>query len=172
MLRTRDSSVSALVEIENGFVVGTENGTIEVYNPNLELQNTLSEHGEIVEMFTQGGVVHVISDDSYFYLFDPSSCEYIKNIHFGTSSVITSFSHHPLLPDLFAYGSSDQSIKLCEKQAEDLVKLQSIRYHDGFLGQRLGNINKVTWHPQRMVLGTVTSETFLSIYGMNNKPES
>lgn len=123
-------------------------------------------------MFSVGGVVHVISEDASLYHFDPNSCECIKNNHFGTSGTgITSFAHHPVLPNLFAYGSSDQSIKLCERQAAELVKLQSIRYHDGFLGQRLGNINKVTWHPQRMVLGTITSETFLTIYGTNNKQE-
>lgn len=163
-----------MVEIEAGFVVGTDQGTLELYSHRLDILSTHQiSKTDIIRLYTDSNnSINVITGDSVVYLFDPISCESHFNIHFGTN-VIVCFDPHPLIRHLVAYGSTDQSIKICQKSNTDdeFNKLQSIRYHDGFLGQRLGNINKLIWHPERIILGTVTSESFVSIYGMNNKQE-
>ena len=83
------------------------------------------------------------------------------------SSLSSCLSSHPQLPKIFVHAAPDQSIKLTEILEDHSMKnLQSIRYHDGFLGHRLGPINSLIFHPSRMVLGAVTSNTFLSIYSL------
>lgn len=83
------------------------------------------------------------------------------------SSSSSCLSSHPQLPKIFVYAAPDQSIKLIELLEDHSMKnLQSIRYHDGFLGHRLGQINSLIFHPSRIVLGAVTSNTFLSIYSL------
>ena len=153
-------------------MVGTEDGHLEFYDHNLKITNSAFQlsTNEIVYIYNSGAVLNVITADSLLFQFDPISCASVTNYQIGLpTNRVTCFTPHPLLPHLFAYGSTDQSIKLCQLSSGVVVKLQSIRYHDGFLGQRLGNINKLAWHPSRMILGTVTSDSFISIYGINKQ---
>jgi regulator-associated protein of mTOR len=42
--------------------------------------------------------------------------------------------------------------------------LQTIRYHIGFLGQRIGPISSLHFHPHRVLLATGSIDPYLSIF--------
>ena len=121
---------------------------------------------ESLQAILSDGTIHTVKDDA---------ASDNNPVQIGTA--ISCVTHHPHLPNLLAYGHlTDQSIRLIDSEV-DIVsaqppqphQLQCIKYHDGFLGQRLGHIGKVIWHPNRMVLGTITNEVFVSIYGHNSE---
>lgn len=168
--------MSCLIEIEVDdsriVLIGTGDGRIESYNFS-------NQSAKPVEADLPAGILHfwhqnnstvyAITTDCTVLSMDLSpdnySCECINNIHFGSVTGMTCFAQHPLLPGLLIYGGSDQSIRVAELALEGaLTQLQSIRYHDGFLGQRLGPIGQVTWHPSRMIFAAITSDSFVSIY--------
>jgi regulator-associated protein of mTOR len=60
--------------------------------------------------------------------------------HTNTMTALTVHDYAPLL----ATGSPTQKIKVSNFQG---AELSMIRYHDGFLGQRIGPISCLTFHP-------------------------
>lgn len=42
-----------------------------------------------------------------------------------------------------------------------------IKYQDGFIGQSVGDVQTLAFHPYRMLLATGSFDTLVSIYGMN-----
>lgn len=89
-----------------------------------------------------------------------------------TTTTITTFTSHSRLPNLIVFGSSEHCIKVCEmpeNTSNPLTALQTIKYHDGFLGHRLGSINRVALHPSRMVLAAVSGDSCLSIFGLKTE---
>lgn len=122
---------------------------------------------EYLQAIVSDGTIHPVKSND-----DAESTSDNNPVQIGTA--ISCVAHHPRLPNLLAYGHlTDQSIRLIESEIDTLSaqphQLQCIKYHDGFLGQRLGHIDKVMWHPNRMVLGTITNEVFVSIYGHNSE---
>lgn len=164
------SLVTCLYESENSLIVGTETGDIEEYSFDQnysiyqsELSSLKTHSTEIIQFWphSQNSIKAVDSDGCIHDIRNSDSNE----IQIGTP--ISCFNHHPHMPLLFAYGHvPDQSIRICEMSTDHFLQLQSIKYHDGFLGQRLGYINGIIWHPGRMVLGTISNEVFVSIYGL------
>mmetsp|Transcript_24423 Transcript_24423/g.33532 ORF Transcript_24423/g.33532 Transcript_24423/m.33532 type:complete len:1323 (+) Transcript_24423:115-4083(+) len=68
---------------------------------------------------------------------------------------------HDFLP-LFAVGSQSQKIKVYNFEGDEL---SMIRYHDGFLGQRIGPISCLAFHPYKPYLGAGARDSIVSIYG-------
>lgn len=151
--------------------MGTADGTIEFYSEDgsrIIPNSSASGVGTGIHFWPHSSeVLQVIGSDGTIQVVNKDDCVHVNmDIQIGTP--ISCVSHHPRLPFLLAYGSfPDHSIRFCELSADknELVPLQSIKYHDGFLGQRLGHINRVEWHPGRMVLGAITSDTFVSVFG-------
>ena len=151
-------------------MIGTVDGTIEFFKNGIVSILRSPTGTELIDFWPQSlEFLQVISSDGCIRNADPCDS---KSLQIGNP--ISCFSRHPQLPFLLAYGNiPDQSIRICELAdaaahcEQSIMQLQGIKYHDGFLGQRLGYINKVTWHPGRMVLGTITSDVFVSIYGIS-----
>ena len=167
-------------EISDGTVlIGTREGRIELCNfiegTCATIQTGLSS--SIIRIWTTGiDKIYAVTSDCCTLSLEKEpggiySCKCINNFHFGSVPALTSLALHPVVSTLLAWGCSDQSIRIGEIQANssDLMQLQTLRYHDGFLGQRLGHIGQVIWHPNRMIMAAITSDTFVSIYQKKEK---
>lgn len=58
-------------------------------------------------------------------------------------------------------GSQDQRIKVMNFNSEEL---SLIRYHDGFLGQRIGPVSSLSFHPFQILLAAGATDSIVSIY--------
>jgi regulator-associated protein of mTOR len=76
-------------------------------------------------------------------------------------SPLTSMTVHNCAP-VIATGSHAQFIKILTFGGEQLGNI--IKYHDGFLGQRMGPITSLTFHPHRMMLAASAADCIVSIY--------
>jgi len=73
--------------------------------------------------------------------------------------VLTALAVHDYAP-IIAMGQ-EQRIKVMNFSGESSV---FIRYHDGFLGQRIGPISSLCFHPFRVMLGAGATDSIVSIY--------
>lgn len=46
----------------------------------------------------------------------------------------------------------------------DGTEVSLIRYHNGFLGQRIGPISALQFHPYRVILGAGATDSIISVY--------
>jgi regulator-associated protein of mTOR len=84
----------------------------------------------------------------------------------ATNDVTTAVAVHPWDP-VIACGSQNQRIKVLSFTGDEL---STIRYHDGFLGQRIGPISALAFHPRRALLAAGATDSIISIYsGRQNK---
>ena len=83
----------------------------------------------------------------------------------GMKGAMSSLSVHDYVP-LIACGSTAQKIKVYNFDGEEL---SMIRYHDGFLGQRIGPVSCLGFHPYLPYLAAGARDSIVSIYrGMGN----
>eukprot|EP00960_Hanusia_phi_P064316 765762-Hanusia_phi.AAC.4 len=87
---------------------------------------------------------------------------------------ITAMALHPYAPVLAA--GSDAQMVGCPHVGYVLIDLQvnvistggevlnTIKYHEGFLGQRIGPICSVAFHPLRLILAAGATDSIISIY--------
>jgi len=75
-------------------------------------------------------------------------------------SPLTALAVHNYAP-IIATGSHAQFIKFITMNGE---QLGMIRYHDGFLGQRIGPISCLAFHPVKMLLAAGATDNIVSIY--------
>jgi regulator-associated protein of mTOR len=62
---------------------------------------------------------------------------------------------------IIAAGSTDQRIKVMNYKGEEI---SLIRYHDGFLGQRIGPVSSLAFHSSHNLLGSGFQDSLVSIY--------
>jgi regulator-associated protein of mTOR len=74
---------------------------------------------------------------------------------------MTTLAVHDYAPVL-ACGSNNQFVKVFNTSGESL---STFYYHDGFLGQRIGPISSLEFHPYRMCLAAGSTDSIISIYG-------
>lgn len=75
-------------------------------------------------------------------LWDLSKSDSVKKFHMNHG--LTAFDIHPLA-GLYAGGSAQQCISV---MAPNGAMLNTIKYHEGFMGQRIGPISCLAFHPQ------------------------
>lgn len=147
-------------------IAGCGDGSVRLYDRRLPPSDSrvmaLREHtGWVVSVFMQksgeGNIVSgSVAGDVRFW--DPRFTESVKSI--DTVSNLTAFEvHHQA--KVFASGSASQIIKI---YSLDGTNLSTIRYHDGFMGQRIGPISCMAFHPHRVHLAVGSSDSFISIY--------
>ncbi|KAG2387137.1 hypothetical protein C9374_002172 [Naegleria lovaniensis] len=85
------------------------------------------------------------------------------NAHKGSMTALAIHNYAPVL----ACGSNNQFIKVFNTSAETL---SMIYYHDGFLGQRIGPISCLAFHPFRMCLAAGSTDSIISLYSSQEKP--
>ncbi len=76
-------------------------------------------------------------------------------------SPLTALAVHNCAP-IMATGSHAQFIKVLTLGGEQLGNI--IKYHDGFLGQRIGPVSCLAFHPHRMMLAASFTDSIVSIY--------
>jgi len=78
-------------------------------------------------------------------------------------AAMTSMVVHPFA-QLIACGSHQQKIKVFNFQGDEL---NMIRYHVGFLGQRIGPVSCLAFHPHQVQLAAGATDSIISIYRGN-----
>ncbi len=81
-------------------------------------------------------------------------------------SPLTSLAVHNSAP-IMASGSHAQFIKILTLGGEQLGNI--IKYYDGFLGQRIGPVSCLAFHPHRLLLASSSTDGIVSLYGASDK---
>jgi len=84
----------------------------------------------------------------------------VKTILAHPTPNMSAFAVHNYVP-LFAVGSQDHKIRVMRFDGSEV---SVIRYHDGFLGQRLGPVSTLQFHPYKVILGAGASDCIASVY--------
>jgi len=148
-------------------VAGLGDGSVRIYDRRLPPDDcrvmTLREHeGWVLKVFlskrNEGSILSgsVDGDIKFWESRMTSSVKTISN----TLAKLTSLDFHQHT-DLIACGSANQSIKVITTDGE---QLSHIRYHDGFIGQRIGPLSCLSFHPYWPYLAAGSMDSFLSMY--------
>jgi regulator-associated protein of mTOR len=81
-------------------------------------------------------------------------------------SATTAMAVHSCAP-IMAAGSNRQFIKILTLGGEQLGGI--IKYHDGFLGQRIGPVSCLAFHPTKLLLAAGATDSIVSIYGQKKE---
>ena len=73
---------------------------------------------------------------------------------------MTAFAVHTKVP-LIASGAHAQFLKILDFDGETK---NVIRYHEGFLGQRIGAVSCLAFHPYKLLLAAGATDPFISLY--------
>jgi len=84
----------------------------------------------------------------------------VKTIVAHDKPAVSSFSVHNYAP-IFAIGTQDQRIRIMNFNGDEV---SLIRYHDGFLGQRIGPISDLSFHKYKLRLAAGATDSIVSIY--------
>jgi len=85
----------------------------------------------------------------------------------ANNDATTALAVHDFAP-ILATGSQSQKIRLINFNGEEL---SMIRYHDGFLGQRIGPVCCLSFHPYKLFLAAGATDSIVSIYtGDSGRP--
>jgi len=76
------------------------------------------------------------------------------------NGLMTTLAVHDYAP-ILATGSEKQKIKVHDLDGNEI---SMIRYHDGFLGQRIGPVSSLAFHPNLLLLAGGSSDALVSIY--------
>ena len=85
-----------------------------------------------------------------------------------TKMPITSMAIHPCAP-LLAMGSHAQFINVMTFNGNQVGK---ISHHDGFLGQRIGPVSSLAFHPMKLMLAAGATDSIISVYSAENTSNS
>ncbi|CAH3189979.1 unnamed protein product [Porites evermanni] len=169
-----DSCVTSLACDSVGrslLIAGCGDGSVRLFDRRLPPSDSrvmaLREHaGWVTSVFLQrGGDCNIISGsvagDVKFW--DPRFTESVRTLEtIGNSAAFE--VHHQA--KVFATGSASQMIKVYSLNG---TNLSTIRYHDGFMGQRIGPISCLAFHPHRVHLAAGSTDSFISIYSTEKK---
>ncbi|RHY22017.1 hypothetical protein DYB35_013419, partial [Aphanomyces astaci] len=75
-------------------------------------------------------------------------------------SPMTALAVHAFAP-VYATGSHNQFIKVFRQDGDQLAL---IRYHEGFLGERIGPVSCLAFHPHRLLLAAGATDSLIAIY--------
>ncbi|XP_047142923.1 regulatory-associated protein of mTOR isoform X1 [Hydra vulgaris] len=153
-------------------VAGLGDGSVRIYDRRQPSNDcrvmTLREHqGWVVKVLIhKRGDGNIISGsvDGDIKFWEPRMATSLKTLP-GTVSNLTTLDVHQQA-DILACGSANQSIKILNLEGE---MLSHIRYHEGFMGQRIGPLKCLSFHPYWPYLAAGSTDSYLSIYS-SQKP--
>lgn len=155
-------------------IAGTSNGAIQVLDTRLgaglagggagPVVMSMREHRKWVVNVAQarsGSVYAMVSgsvtaDVRFWDLRRPQSVHSIQ----AHRSPMTSLALHDYAP-LIATGTRKQQVKLWSNSGE---LISEIRYHDGFLGQRIGPVSSLAFHPHRLYMAVGALDSIVSLH--------
>ncbi|XP_047669458.1 regulatory-associated protein of mTOR isoform X1 [Tachysurus fulvidraco] len=152
-------------------VAGLGDGSVRVYDrrmaPNECRVMTYREHGAWVvkanlQRETDGHIISVsVNGDVRF--FDPRLPDSINVLQ--TVKGLTALDIHPKA-NLFACGSMNQFIAVYNSSGD---VISNIKYYDGFMGQRIGAISCLAFHPYWPHLAVGSNDYYMSIYSSDKR---
>ncbi|KAK2889081.1 hypothetical protein Q8A67_014456 [Cirrhinus molitorella] len=150
---------------------GLGDGSVRVYDrrmgPNECRVMTYREHGAWVvkahlQKESEGHIISVsVNGDVRF--FDPRKPESINILQ--TVKGLTALDIHPQA-NLFACGSMNQFIAVYNSNGD---VISNIKYYDGFMGQRIGAISCLAFHPYWPHLAVGSNDYYMSIYSAEKR---
>ncbi|GFS45364.1 regulatory-associated protein of mTOR [Trichonephila inaurata madagascariensis] len=170
-----DSCVTCLTsssDYSDLIVAGCGDGTVRVYDRRLPQNecclHVFQEHsGWVVNVMLQnkqnfGQIISgsVAGDIRFWDLRRVNSLKSIPPAHGMTAMAI-----HPHL-DLIACGAASQFISVFNQNGENI---STIKYHDGFMGHRIGPISCLGFHPYKASLAAGSTDSLISVYSVNRK---
>jgi len=93
-------------------------------------------------------------------MVDSAVVRYHRSSHKDKSSYLSSFAVHDFAP-LMASGSPKPFIEVFDHTG---MTIDTIRYHVGFLGQRIGPVNALTFHRHKLLLAAGSLDHYISIF--------
>ncbi|XP_041072707.1 regulatory-associated protein of mTOR isoform X5 [Carcharodon carcharias] len=152
-------------------VAGLGDGSVRIYDrrmaPNECRVMTYREHTAWVvktylQRTPQGNIITVsVNGDVRF--FDPRMPESVNVIQ--TVKGLTALDFHPRA-NLFACGSMNQFIAIYNTSGD---VISNIKYYDGFMGQRIGAISCLAFHPFWPHLAVGSNDYYMSIYSAEKR---
>lgn len=148
---------------------GFSDGTIRAFDVRLPIAKacvkSFSEHDAYIVNIAKRSNSNLISGsvDGCIKMWDLRLLDSIKTIDSIAPSGMSALAIHPKL-DILAAASYEQQIKVF---TQDGTVLSTIRYHDGFLGQRLGPIASLNFHSNRTMLCAGSTDSIISVYCAN-----
>jgi regulator-associated protein of mTOR len=165
-----EAFVTALASDKSGgsvIAAGCADGSVRLFDRRTSSKfgpvATFSEHkGWIVSVSMPKSINQIISGSTSgeIKFWDPAKSSSVRTITAHSGTVMTSCTVHDQAP-LIATGSQDQRIKVMNFNSEEL---SLIRYHDGFLGQRIGPVSSLSFHPFQILLAAGATDSIVSIY--------
>ncbi|XP_067315543.1 regulatory-associated protein of mTOR isoform X3 [Pseudorasbora parva] len=150
---------------------GLGDGSVRVYDrrmgPNECRVMTYREHGAWVvkthlQKQPEGHIISVsVNGDVRF--FDPRMPESVNILQ--TVKGLTALDIHPQA-NLFACGSMNQFIAVYNSNGD---VISNIKYYDGFMGQRIGAISCLAFHPYWPHLAVGSNDYYMSIYSAEKR---
>ncbi|KAM7393627.1 hypothetical protein PAMP_020484 [Pampus punctatissimus] len=152
-------------------VAGLGDGSVRVFDrrmgPNECRVMTYREHGAWVvkahlQKETDGHIISVsVNGDVRF--FEPRIPDSINVLQ--TVKGLTALDIHPQA-NLFACGSMNQFIAVYNANGD---VISNIKYYDGFMGQRIGAISCLAFHPYWPHLAVGSNDYYMSIYSAEKR---
>ncbi|GIX87476.1 regulatory-associated protein of mTOR [Caerostris darwini] len=151
---------------------GCGDGTVRIYDRRMAhnegcLQIFQEHSGWVVNVMLQnkqnfGQVISgsVAGDIKFWDLRQTSSMKNIPPAHGMTAMAI-----HPQL-DLIACGAATHFISIYNQNGDNI---STIKYHDGFMGHRIGPISCLGFHPYKASLAAGSTDSLISVYSVNKK---
>lgn len=84
----------------------------------------------------------------------------LQSIQVHSTADMTAMAVHDHVP-IFATGVQNQRVKISNFDGKEL---NVIKYHDGFLGQRIGPVASLGFHPYKLILAAGASDSIISLY--------
>ncbi|XP_028395165.1 regulatory-associated protein of mTOR-like isoform X2 [Dendronephthya gigantea] len=157
-----ESCVTSLVSDYVGrslLVAGCGDGSVRLFDrrlpPNDSRVMTMREHecwvvNVVLEKSTSDSIISA-SVDGKVKFWDPRFSESVRNLEM-LGGQMTSFEVHNSARVL-ACGFASQSVKVTKVRQKDSDCISTIRHYDGFMGQRIGRVNSMSFHPHRVSMG-------------------
>eukprot|EP01083_Nonionella_stella_P076133 207304_1 len=91
---------------------------------------------------------------------DPVDSMPTKPIQLHENAPLNAFAVHDYLP-IYASGSVKQFVRI---SGSNFGEINTIRYHDGFLGHRIGGVSSLAFHRNKLLLAVGTLNAEVSVY--------
>uniref|UniRef100_A0A8C3MD56 Regulatory-associated protein of mTOR n=1 Tax=Geospiza parvula TaxID=87175 RepID=A0A8C3MD56_GEOPR len=152
-------------------VAGLGDGSIRVFDRRMALSEcrvmTYREHTAwVVKAYLQKhpeGNIMSVSVNGDVRFFDPRMPESMKVLQIVKG--LTALDIHPQA-NLFACGSMNQFTAIYNGNGE---LINNIKYYDGFMGQRVGAISCLAFHPHWPHLAVGSNDFYISVYSVEKR---
>ncbi|XP_060107906.1 regulatory-associated protein of mTOR isoform X1 [Heteronotia binoei] len=152
-------------------VAGLGDGSVRVYDRRMALSEcrvmTYREHTAwVVKAYLQKhpeGNIMTVSVNGDVRFFDPRMPESVKVLQIVKG--LTALDIHPQA-NLFACGSMNQFTAIYNGNGE---LINNIKYYDGFMGQRVGAISCLAFHPHWPHLAVGSNDYYISVYSVEKR---